>query len=56
MSECDIGEPHFISQANFDDLVRDIGISKTGSEILSSRLQQWHLVPPDFRVTLSRTF
>lgn len=51
--ESDI-EPHFINQADFDDLVRDLGLPKTKAELLASRLQQWKLVAEDFRVTSSR--
>lgn len=47
-------ERHLISQSDFDDLVRDMGIAKEKSELLASRLQEWKLVSPDFRVTSSR--
>lgn len=53
-SEFGFAPRHFITQADFDDLVRDIGLTKTNSEILASRLQQWRLVSEDFRVTSSR--
>lgn len=46
--------PHFITQADFDDLVRDTNISQRSAEILGSRLQQWRLVSHDFRVTSVR--
>ncbi|KAI8114682.1 hypothetical protein CVS40_12971 [Lucilia cuprina] len=46
--------PHLKTETDFADLERDIGISKTGADILASRLQQWGLVAKDFHVTSSR--
>lgn len=47
-------EPHFITQADFNDLVRDSFMSKTSAEIVASRLKQWNLVAPDFKITANR--
>ena len=33
-------EPHFPNQDELDDLVRDLGLSKAGSELLASRLKE----------------
>ncbi|GBP78947.1 hypothetical protein EVAR_57898_1 [Eumeta japonica] len=55
-SECEIREtePHLISQSELNDLVRDLQLSKSKSELLASRLQQWNLLAPDTRVTVYR--
>lgn len=42
---------HLITQADFNDLVRDSGLSSKGAMLWASRLQQWRLVAPGFRVT-----
>lgn len=49
----ELGEkiPHLITQSDFNDLKRDSNISTRSAEIIGSRLQQWNLVAPDFRVT-----
>lgn len=49
-----IDEPHFITQSDFDDLVRESNMSKRSAEIWASRLKQWKLVVPDFRITSGR--
>ena len=36
--------PHFITQEDLNDLVRDLNLSKDKSELLASRLQQWNLL------------
>lgn len=45
---------HFVTNADFCDLIRDLNLSKRQSEILGSRLKQWNLVENDFRVTSTR--
>lgn len=47
-------EPHYISNLNFKDLLRDLGLSRRQSEVLGSRLKQWNLVQSDFKVTSCR--
>lgn len=47
-------ELHFLSKADFDDLVRDLHLSKRQSEVLGSRLKQWNLVEKDFVITSGR--
>ena len=37
-------KPHLISQLDLHDLVCDLYLSKTQSELLASRLQQWNLL------------
>jgi hypothetical protein len=36
--------PHFPNQQEMDDLVRDLGLTKSNSELLTSRLRQWNLL------------
>lgn len=40
----DTKEPYMLSQGDLFDLVRDLNLSKEMSELLGSRLQQWHLL------------
>lgn len=47
-------KPHFITQSDFNDLVRDSRMSQNGAELWASRLQQWNLVAPDSKVTANR--
>lgn len=44
-------QPHLITQAEFDDLVRDSKISQRSAEIWASRLSQWNSVASDFKIT-----
>lgn len=37
-------EPHLVTQAELNDLVRDLELSKDKSELLGSRLAQWRLL------------
>lgn len=48
-------EPHLISQSELNDLIRDLQLSKSKSELLASRLQQWNLLASDTRVTFYRS-
>lgn len=52
----DEGQVHRVTQDDFNDLVRDLGISLRCSEILGSRLKHWNLTTPDFKVTSYRNF
>lgn len=45
------GLPHFISQPEMNDLVRDLGLSKTKSELLGSRLKGWNLLQSETNIT-----
>jgi hypothetical protein len=47
-------EPHFITQAELNDLVRDLNLSKRQAELLGSRLQGWNLLTPGTKVTSYR--
>ncbi|XP_068201934.1 uncharacterized protein [Palaemon carinicauda] len=44
-------EPHFPNQSELDDLIRDLGLTKSGAELLSSRLKEWNLLGQDCRIT-----
>lgn len=46
--------PHFVTQADFNDLVRDAKMSKESTEVVGSRLKQWNLVDDDFKITSAR--
>ena len=48
-------DPHFPNQQEIDDLVRDLGLTKSKAELLTSRLKQWNLLDPKCRVSASRT-
>lgn len=47
-------EQHLVQQAELNDLVRDIGLSKFDSEVLGSRLQEWHCLDKKTRITKFR--
>jgi hypothetical protein len=47
-------EPHLINQLDFNDLIRDLALSKSQSELLGSRLQQWNLLHSSTRITAVR--
>ena len=49
-----ISEPHFPSQQELNDLVRDMGLTKSNAELLTSRLKQWNLLDSSCRCSLSR--
>lgn len=51
----DIIEPHFPTQGDYNDLVRDLYLTKEFSELLVSRLQQWKLLQNDVTITATRT-
>lgn len=45
------GIQHLITQADFEDLIRDMNLSQRNREILGSRLKQWNLVVENFKVS-----
>lgn len=51
----EVGFPHLISQARFNDLVRDMYLPKSLGELLGSRLRQWNLMEPGVKITLQRS-
>ena len=40
-------EPHFPTKKELDDLIRDLGLTKFGAELLISRLKEWNLLGDD---------
>ena len=47
-------EQHLITQGELNDLVRDLELPKSKAELLGFRLQQWHLLAGDVRVSKFR--
>lgn len=48
-------EPHLATQADLNDLVRDLKLSKNQSELLGSRLKEWNMLHPDTKVCRFRS-
>ena len=53
-ASCISHKAHFISQNELNDLVRDLELPKTKSELLGSRLQQWNLLADGVRISKYR--
>ena len=47
-------KPHFPNKTELDDLIRDLGLTKSGAELLTSRLRDWNLLGDDCRSTAYR--
>ena len=47
--------PHFITQGDLNDLVRDLNLSKKQSELLASRLKGWNLLHEKTKVCYYRS-
>lgn len=47
--------PHFPTQQEFDELVKEMGLTKDNALLLCSRLKQWNLLDPSVRITAQRT-
>lgn len=47
-------QPHLISRAELNDLIRDLNLSKSQSELLASRLKGWNLLQSDVNITFFR--
>ena len=47
-----VPKPHLIDQEDLSDLIRNLNLTKEKSEILSSRLQEWHLLAPEVKVAV----
>lgn len=47
-------EPHFISQEELNDLIRDLDLPKTKAQLLGSRLQQWNLLQKGVKISTFR--
>ena len=44
-------EPHFPTKQELDDLIRDLGLTKSGAELIASRLNEWNLLGDDCKST-----
>ena len=47
-------EPHFSNKQELDDLIRDLGLTKSGAKLLTSRLNEWNLLGDDCKSTAYR--
>ena len=48
-------EPHLVTQAELNELARDLALSKQRAEVLASRLREWNLRSPDARISSFRS-
>ena len=46
--------PNFPNQNDMNDLIRDLALTKSNAELLTSRLKQWNLAPEAVKVTDQR--
>lgn len=53
-SELGTAVPHLVTQADFNDLVRDGNLSRRTAELFASRFKQWNIVAADFKITAAR--
>ena len=44
-------EPHFPTKKELDDLIRDLGLTKSAAELLTYRLNEWNLLGDDCKST-----
>ena len=47
-------EPHFPTKKELDDLIRDLGLTKSGAELSTSRLTEWNLLGDNCKSTAYR--
>ena len=43
-------QPHFRNQSELDNLIKDLGLTKSGAELFSLRLMEWNLLGEDCRI------
>jgi hypothetical protein len=46
--------PYYPNQEDLNDLIRDLGLTKSKAELLTSRLKQWNLLEDSVQVTNQR--
>lgn len=46
--------PHFPTQPELNDLVRDLSLTKENAEVLTSRLNEWNLLDPSCKTSMYR--
>ncbi|KAL7886638.1 hypothetical protein AOLI_G00043590 [Acnodon oligacanthus] len=44
-------KPYYPNQKDLNDLIRDLGLTKSNAELLTSRLKQWNLLDESVQVT-----
>jgi hypothetical protein len=47
-------QPHFPNQQELDDLIRDLSLTKSNAELLTSRMMEWNLLDNSCRTTAAR--
>ena len=47
-------KPYYPNQKDLDDLIRDLGLTKSNAELLTSRLKQWNLLDDSVQITEQR--
>ena len=47
-------KPHFPTKQDLNDVIGDIGLTKSGAQLLPSRLNEWNLIDDDYRCTAYR--
>jgi hypothetical protein len=52
--QCSTDSPHFPNQQELDNLIRDLGLTKSNAELLTSRLKEWNLLDPSCKTSLQR--
>ena len=53
-TQCSSKDSHFLNQNELDDQTRDLGLTGTKTEILSSRLKEWNLCAPSSKISKPR--
>lgn len=43
-------KPRLFTQAELNDLIRDLGLTKETAELLGSKLQEYHLLEPEISI------
>ena len=47
-------KPYYLNQKDLNDLIRDLGLTKSNAELLTSRLKQWILFDDSVQITEQR--
>lgn len=47
-------KPYYPNQKDLNDLIRDLGLTKSNAELLTSRLMQWNLLDESVQITRQR--
>ena len=47
-------KPHFPNEQELNDLIRDLGLTKSNAEILTSRLKEWNLLDRSCKISQQR--